>query len=72
MSVSACLYYKDIHFVVKKKKKKRKDKTSNGVILHMSVTILRASLGAQMVKNLPAMQDTLVQFVHQKDPLEKG
>ena len=29
------------------------------------------SLVAQMVKNLPAMQETLVQFLGQKDPLEK-
>ena len=25
-----------------------------------------------MVKNLPAMQEMGVQFLHQKDPLEKG
>ena len=31
-----------------------------------------ASLLAQLVKNLPAMQETLVQFLGQKDPLEKG
>ena len=29
------------------------------------------SLGAQMVKNLPAMQETWVQFLGQGDPLEK-
>ena len=33
---------------------------------------LRASLIAHYVKNLPAMQETLVQFLGQKDPLEKG
>ena len=33
---------------------------------------LWASLIAQLVKNLPAMQETLVQFLSQKDPLEKG
>ena len=27
---------------------------------------------AQIVKNLPAMQDTWVQFLSQDDPLEKG
>ena len=32
----------------------------------------RASLIAQLVKNLPAMQETLVQFLGQEDPLEKG
>ena len=31
-----------------------------------------ASLVAQMVKNLPAMQETLVRSVGQEDPLEKG
>ena len=30
-----------------------------------------ASLVAQLVKNLPAMQETWVQFLGQKDPLEK-
>ena len=32
----------------------------------------RASWIAQLVKNLPAMQETLVQFLGQEDPLEKG
>ena len=27
---------------------------------------------AQLVKNLPAIQETLVQFLGQEDPLEKG
>ena len=31
----------------------------------------RASLVAQMVKNLPAMQETWVQSLGQEDPLEK-
>ena len=31
-----------------------------------------ASLIAQLLKNPPAMQETLVQFLGQKDPLEKG
>ena len=31
----------------------------------------QASLVAQMVKNLPSMQETLVRFLGQKDPLEK-
>ena len=31
-----------------------------------------ASLIAQLVKNLPAMQETLVQFLSWEDPLEKG
>ena len=32
----------------------------------------QASPVAQLVKNLPAMQETLVQFLGQEDPLEKG
>ena len=31
-----------------------------------------ASLVAQMVKNLPAMQETWIQSLGQEDPLEKG
>ena len=30
------------------------------------------SLAAQLVKKLPAKQDTLVRFLGQEDPLEKG
>ena len=33
---------------------------------------LRASLVAETVKNLPAMQETLVQSLGLEDPLEKG
>ena len=32
----------------------------------------KRSLVVQMVKNLPAMQETWVQFLSQEDPLEKG
>ena len=32
----------------------------------------RASLVAQMVKNLPAMQETQVRFLGREDPLEEG
>ena len=32
----------------------------------------KASLVAQMVKNLPVMQETWVQSLSQEDPLEKG
>ena len=31
-----------------------------------------ASLTAQLVKNLPATRETLVQFLGREDPLEKG
>ena len=34
--------------------------------------IIRASLTAQLVKNWPAMQETLVQFLGWEDLLEKG
>ena len=36
------------------------------------LTISWASLVAQLVKNLPAMQETWVQSLGQEDPLEKG
>ena len=38
----------------------------------MTALILFASLVAQMVKNLSAMQETGVQSLGQEDPLEKG
>ena len=34
--------------------------------------MIRASLIAQLVKNLPAMQETQVLFLGQEDLLEKG
>ena len=34
------------------------------------ITILGASLVAQTVKNLPTMQEAMVQSLHQEDPLE--
>ena len=33
---------------------------------------LWASLIAQFIKNLPAMQETLFRFLGQEDPMEKG
>ena len=39
---------------------------------HYSEKLLRASLVAQTVKNLPAMQGTWVRSLGQEDPLEKG
>ena len=32
----------------------------------------RVSLVAQLVKNLPVMQETLVRFLSPEDPLKKG
>ena len=37
-----------------------------------SATATWASLPAQMVKNLPAVQETWVRSLGQEDPLEKG
>ena len=34
--------------------------------------MISAFLVAQLVKNLPAMHETLVRFLAQEDPLEKG
>ena len=42
------------------------------VIIGGQQSIIWASLIAQLVKNLPAMQETLVQLLGQEDPLEKG
>ena len=40
--------------------------------LHPTYSEMWASLISQLVKNPPAMQDTLVQFLRWEDPLEKG
>ena len=40
-------------------------------VLHEGIT-KRASLVAQLVKNLPAMRETWVQSLGWEDPLEKG
>ena len=42
-----------------------------GYLLLAATTDLRASLIAQSVKNLPAMQETGIQFLDQENPLEK-
>ena len=36
------------------------------------LSIIKASLIVQLVKNLPVMQETLVRFLGQEDTLEKG
>ena len=41
-------------------------------LLFIKVGITLTSLVAQMVKNLPAMQETQVQSLGREDPLEKG
>ena len=40
--------------------------------MHQSELVHQTSLVAQIVKNLPTMQETWVQTLGQKDPLEKG
>ena len=42
------------------------------VIYGLSIVWSRASPMAQMVKNLPAVQETWVRSLGQEDPLEKG
>ena len=37
----------------------------------LTLTIVRASQGALMVKNLPAVQETQVRSLGEEDPLEK-
>ena len=43
-----------------------------GSLLGNSTLRLWASLIPQLVKNVPAMQETLVRFLGREDPLEKG
>ena len=54
----------------KKKKRKKSIKLITYYIVH--ATLLGTSLVAQMVKNEPAMQETQVRSLSQKDPLKKG
>ena len=41
-------------------------------VYRMSLTYARDSLIAQLEKNPPVMQETLVRFLYWEDPLEKG
>ena len=41
------------------------------IIFYGSFQNFGVSLIAQLVKNLPAMQETLIQFLGQDDPLER-
>ena len=41
-------------------------------VVSVNQELLVASLVAQLVKNLHAMQETVVQFLYQEDLLEKG
>ena len=44
------------------------------MIFHLEYYLVvgEAPLVAQLTKNLPAIQETSVQFLDQEDPLEKG
>ena len=44
----------------------------SGSELNRILSIIWVSLGAQLVKNLPAMRETWVQSLGWEDPLEKG
>ena len=45
---------------------------SGGASAPVPMKYFMASLIAQLIKNLPAMQETLVRFLGREDPLEKG
>ena len=49
-----------------------KSRTRLSDFTHSLSLVLEASLIVQMGKNLPAMQETHVQSLGQKDPLERG
>ena len=44
----------------------------NNADLLVNITVEYSCLVSQMVKNLPAMQETQVRSLGQEDPLEKG
>ena len=48
------------------------DESHDSSLLRNLHTVFQASLVAQLVKNLPAMQETWVRSLHWEDPLEKG
>ena len=43
----------------------------DGWNFHLIIVLLWASLVAQLVENLPAMQETWIRFLGREDPLEK-
>ena len=55
----------------KLKKKGREAQQRGDICIHIADIYIYASLVAQLVKNPPAMQETLLQFLGQEDPLEK-
>ena len=67
MSVCGWFFFKTILLILS-----GKNETCNGwMYLGLELVRIRASLVAQLVKNLPAMQETPVQFLGLEDPLKK-
>ena len=64
-------YYKDVTVSSRKEVKGQKRGGVN-LVIFISLPKVRASLVAQMVKNLPAMRETWVRSLGWEDPLEKG
>ena len=46
--------------------------TNSHTHTHIYIYLYRAFLVANLIKNSPAVPETLVRFLGQKDPLEKG
>jgi len=58
----------------KRNRIERKHSRFTIIVKHFNTTLfsIRASLKGQLVKNLPAMQETWVQSLDWEDPLDKG
>ena len=61
-----------IHFVSHLFKERKLPGIMNNADLLVNITVEYSCLVSQMVKNLPAMQETQVRSLGQEDPLEKG
>ena len=66
-----CIYVYVLVWLLQKTSTKTASEFLN-VYLNIPIKYKWASLVAQLVKYLPAMQETLVQFLGQEDPLGKG
>ena len=66
-----CIYVYVLVWLLQKTSTKTASEFLN-VYLNIPIKYKWASLVAQLVKYLPAMQKTLVQFLGQEDPLGKG
>ena len=58
--------------VSRRKQKVMTGKSNNLLLFFCPSMNFKASLMAQLVKNPPAMQETLVRFLGREDALEKG